>query len=225
MGIVQLHCSVAKVRAPQPVPFSSGSSVDDSSHQSLQLNIAQPTGHIWSQVSYRIPRDSLHPMTTWEERSNWDLDARRFTQGSLHCLLPIPSQVNSGGKRKCVLVLASTFQPHRVMAVSLLPGFSSLVPSSPFLSVPFLRTLRFFPPLYFWSSAHGSLIASRVSRPYTRGLGSEIVKYPAVQYVRDGGQDTNIGRQRRVGSPATLSHPRFQRIDCAAWMMLNFHRF
>ena len=40
VGIVQLPCSVAEVRAPQPVPFSSGSSVVDSSHQSSQLNIA-----------------------------------------------------------------------------------------------------------------------------------------------------------------------------------------
>ena len=93
--------------------------------------------------------------------------------------------------------------------------FSSLVPSSPFLWMPSFARSGF-------SSLVFLVLCSRVSyrvpcsRPYTRGPAVKLLKYPAVQYVRDGGQDTEIGRQRRVGSPATLSHPRFQRIDCAS---------
>ena len=73
VGIVQLPCSVARVRAPQPsrpcvqfhFPVALQLSVPAiNRHSSLlrHANIAA-TVHIWSQVSCRIPRDSLHLTT------------------------------------------------------------------------------------------------------------------------------------------------------------------
>ena len=58
-------------------------------------------------------------------------------------------------------VLASTSQPHRVMAVSLHPA--SLLLFHRLLSFGCLPShAPVFLPLYLWSSGHGSLIASRV---------------------------------------------------------------